>query len=51
MIVIALRLFVAVIGFAFSECAQAHGLAGNRFFLGTMAFTIPPSLTNSWWNR
>jgi hypothetical protein len=41
MIVIALRLFVSVIVFAVSECAQAHGIAGNRFFPGTMTFDDP----------
>src|SRR5215831_4812752 len=36
-----LRFLVVVIGLAISECAQAHGIAGNRFFPGTMAFDDP----------
>src|SRR5215467_208223 len=38
---IAFRLFIIVVGLAISECAQAHGIAGNRFFPGTMAFDDP----------
>src|SRR6516164_7130393 len=38
---IAFRLFIIVVGLAISQCAQAHGIAGNRFFPGTMAFDDP----------
>jgi hypothetical protein len=38
---IILRSFIIVIGLAISESAQAHGIAGNRFFPGTMAFDDP----------
>jgi hypothetical protein len=34
-------LFTIVVGLAISECAQAHGIAGNRFFPGTMTFDDP----------
>jgi len=34
-------LFTIVVSLAISECAQAHGIAGNRFFPGTMTFDDP----------
>jgi hypothetical protein len=44
-------LFTIVVGLAISECAQAHGISGNRFFPGTMTFDDPAVADEFWWNR